>query len=203
MFDLDAHTLLQWLTLHGPLLLFALLVLGIVGLPVPDETLLMAAGYLVCAGRLSAAQVAIAALLGSWCGISISYGIGRGLRRALAHRPRRHLPVLGERLQEAERWYKRHGRWALVFGYYVPGFRHFVAVIAGLSRLPLGLFVRFAYSGGVLWVSTFLVLGYTGGAGWMHLPSKIQHCVAEGLLVAGILALLGYGLRFWRRRAQS
>jgi membrane protein DedA with SNARE-associated domain len=38
---------LAWLTQYGYLALFSLLVLGIVGLPVPDETLLTFTGYLI------------------------------------------------------------------------------------------------------------------------------------------------------------
>jgi membrane protein DedA with SNARE-associated domain len=40
-------TIVYWIAHYGYLALFGLLMLGIVGLPVPDETLLTFAGYLV------------------------------------------------------------------------------------------------------------------------------------------------------------
>ncbi len=56
--------------------LFVLLMLGIVGLPVPDETLLAFAGYLVFQGKLSPVPTLLASFLGSACGISLSYFLG-------------------------------------------------------------------------------------------------------------------------------
>lgn len=47
--------------------------LGILGLPIPDETLLMFAGYLVSQGNLQFQPTMATAFLGSVCGISLSY----------------------------------------------------------------------------------------------------------------------------------
>ena len=57
--------------------LFALLVAGIVGLPVPDETLLTLAGFLVYKGKFELIPMLLAGFLGSACGITVSYLIGR------------------------------------------------------------------------------------------------------------------------------
>ncbi len=71
----------QWIAQYGYLGIFSLLVLGIVGLPVPDETLLTLAGYLVYRGQLLLIPTVLAALLGSLCGITLSYS--SGARRAI------------------------------------------------------------------------------------------------------------------------
>ena len=52
---------------------FFLLVLGIVGLPVPDETLLTFSGYLVYQGHLSLPLTFLSGFAGSACGITLSY----------------------------------------------------------------------------------------------------------------------------------
>jgi len=52
------------------------LILGIVGLPVPDETLLVFCGYLISTGKLGMTETYFAALAGSCCGITVSYFIG-------------------------------------------------------------------------------------------------------------------------------
>jgi membrane protein DedA with SNARE-associated domain len=62
---------------YGYLGIFSLLVAGIVGLPVPDETLLAFAGYLVYRRILYPAPTIAAALLGTLCGITVSYTLGR------------------------------------------------------------------------------------------------------------------------------
>jgi membrane protein DedA with SNARE-associated domain len=48
---MEQHVL-AWIAQYGYLAIFSLLVLGIVGLPVPDETLLTFTGYLVFRGHL-------------------------------------------------------------------------------------------------------------------------------------------------------
>ena len=74
---MDAGTV--WITQYGYGAIFVLLMLGIVGLPVPDETLLTFAGYLVFKEKLAFLPTLLAAFLGSSCGMSVSYACGRGL----------------------------------------------------------------------------------------------------------------------------
>ena len=74
---LDLDMVLQWVSLYGPAALFVLLILGIVGLPVPDETLMVFCGALIGKGTLNPLATFSAAFAGSVCGITISYIIGR------------------------------------------------------------------------------------------------------------------------------
>ena len=68
-----------WVAAHGYGAVFLLLLLGVVGIPIPDETLLVFCGYLVWRGTLHPVPAFFSALAGSWCGISLSYTIGRTL----------------------------------------------------------------------------------------------------------------------------
>lgn len=71
---------------YGYLGVFSLLMLGIVGLPVPDEWLLTFAGYLIYKGHFHIVPALAAAILGSVCGISISYYLGRTLGTSIVRR---------------------------------------------------------------------------------------------------------------------
>src|SRR5260370_16420295 len=77
---------LAWIAQYGYLAIFSLLVLGIVGLPVPDETLLTFSGYLVYQGHLSLPLAFLSAFAGSACGITLSYILGRTFGLKLIHR---------------------------------------------------------------------------------------------------------------------
>src|ERR1700690_3819557 len=59
------ETVLGWVTHYGSVSLFFLMMLGIVGLPVPDETLLVFSGYLIFKGKLNPVFTFTMALLGS------------------------------------------------------------------------------------------------------------------------------------------
>src|SRR5450759_4322415 len=126
---------LAWIAQYGYLAIFSLLVLGIVGLPVPDETLLTFTGYLVFQGALSLPLVFLSGFAGSACGITLSYVLGRTFGLKLIHRYGRYLGITEDRVEKAHAWFRRAGHWSLTFGYFIPGVRHFTAYAAGMSEL--------------------------------------------------------------------
>ena len=103
---------LAWITQYGYLAIFFLLVFGIVGLPVPDETLLTFTGYLVYQGHLSLPLAFATALAGSISGITISYYLGRVFGMQVIHRYGRYLHISEEHFDKAHAWFERVGHWA-------------------------------------------------------------------------------------------
>jgi len=184
-------------TQYGYVGIFVLLVLGIVGLPIPDETLLTFGGFLVYRGRLQLVPTVAAAFAGSVCGFTLSYVLGRTFGLYLVHHYGRYVHLTEERLDHAHHWFRRAGRWALAFGYYVPGVRHLTAYVAGASKLEPPIFALFAYSGGFVWCAAYIALGYFLGEKWAQLEAKLGHLrwIALGIVVVGVA---GYFL--WRRR---
>jgi membrane protein DedA with SNARE-associated domain len=190
--------ILAWITQYGYLAIFLLLVFGIVGLPVPDETLLTFSGYLVYKGSLSLAPAFAAALAGSLCGITLSYTLGRTFGLALIHRYGKYLRIKEEHIAKAHAWFERVGHWGLTFGYFVPGVRHLTAYAAGMSDLEPHNFALFAYSGGILWVSAFLGLGYFLGERWQAVQKNVDHYLF-GATIAVAIAIAAYlAWRKWR-----
>jgi membrane protein DedA with SNARE-associated domain len=177
-----------WIAEYGYGAIFFLLMLGVVGLPVPDETLLVYCGYLISKGVMHPAGAFGAALAGSWCGISLSYTIGRTAGIGVVHRFGKYLHLTQDRLDHVHAWFDRAGHWALLFGYYLAGVRHLTAIIAGTSKLQFSSFMLFAWAGGLLWVLTFLTLGYFLGENWERIAEKIHHdllYVSVAVVVAG------------------
>lgn len=184
------------ITEYGYLAISSLLVLGIVGLPVPDETLLMFTGYLIFSHRLKLAPAFFAAFLGSICGISVSYVLGRSFGLPLIHRFGKYVHITEERIAKAHNWFERVGRWAITFGYFIPGVRHLTAYAAGMSYLELHEFALFAYSGAFIWCAAFIALGYFLGERWLAVYKEIEHHA----LIAGLVALVLLALvPVWRR----
>lgn len=179
-----------WVSTYGYPVIFILLLLGIVGLPVPDETLLVFCGYLVFKGTLRPVPALLTALAGSWCGISLSYAIGRTLGvGAVTHYGRR-LHLTEERLAQVHRWFDRAGHWALAIGYFIAGVRHVTAIVAGMSKLEFRSFATYAWSGGAVWVATFVVLGYALGENWRSIAEAVHRDVGyASVLLLGAIAL--------------
>jgi membrane protein DedA with SNARE-associated domain len=191
----------EWITHYGYAALFLLLLLGILGLPIPDETLLAFTGYLIFKGQLAAGPSLLAAFLGSSCGISASYAIGRLLGPSALSRLGSLLRFSEAHVRHTEAWIKRWGGYAILFGYFVPGVRHVVAIIGGVSLMPFPRFARFAYSGAALWTSCFLALGYASGEEWARL-SPLLH---RGLVLFGVIvfAVIVTGWLLRRRKFTS
>ncbi len=155
--------LLAWLAYYGPGVLFLAQMFGIFGLPIPDELLLTVAGALVREGRLEGVPTLLAAIAGCFCGVTLSYVLGRTVGAAALHRIV-HVPDAA--FARAQRWFHRFGRWLLMFGYFIPGVRHCTAIAAGSTPLPYREFALFAYTGGVIWCLVFLSFGYYAGHHW-------------------------------------
>jgi len=183
----------QWISHYGYFGLFSLLMLGIVGLPVPDETLLTFAGYLIFKKQLSFPLTLLFAFLGSATGISLSYILGRSLGLYLIHKYGRYVFITPEKLELVHRWFLRRGKWSLPIGYFIPGVRHLTAYVAGSSRLEIPVFATFAYSGALIWSTTFILLGYFLGDQWEFVLSRLENNILEGtLIVLAILAVIWF-----------
>ncbi len=183
---------------YGYPALFTLLVFGIVGLPVPDETLLTFCGYLIFRGRLRFELTLIAGFCGSAAGITISYLTGRRFGRRIVARFGKYVHLTPERFENLERTFQRVGAPLLTLGYFIPGVRHFTALVAGIAELPFRRFAIFAYSGALLWVSTFLTVGYLVGDGWQNSSEAIHHYLVIVISAGLVIALIWWFLHWLR-----
>jgi membrane protein DedA with SNARE-associated domain len=168
------ETISHWIAHYGYAGIFFLLLFGIIGLPVPDEWLLTFAGYLVFKNNLLLLPTYIAAALGSMCGITVSYGLGRSLGLFVIHHYGRLFRISPEQLDKVHAWFDRFGTWTLLIGYFIPGVRHLTAIVAGTSRLRLSLFSLFAYAGAMIWSATFIGVGYYFGEQWSHVLKQVH-----------------------------
>lgn len=203
---MPVETLMQWISQHGYAGIFFLLMLGVVGLPVPDETLLAFAGYLVFKGRLHLAPTLAAAFLGSVSGVTISFTLGRTAGTFVVEKFGAYLHLTDERIGRVHQWFERFGKWMLMIGYFIPGVRHLTAFAAGSSKLEPGVFALYAYTGGLIWSTAFIASGYFLGEKWNVVAEVIQrHFVIAACLAALLLVVIRLarrsGFQRWRLQA--
>lgn len=183
------ETLNHLITSYGYWGIFACLAVGIFGIPMADEVLLMGAGYLVSIGELQALPTGLAVIVGSFCGISLNYVVGRTIGSKLLAWVGKFCPSRLSKLDYVVDWFRRVGRWGLLAGYFFPGIRHLLPVVAGFSRLHAGIFALLAGSGCCLWSLTLLTLGYVLGEerdrlwDYLHSPGMF----IPGLVIVALL----------------
>jgi len=190
----EHEQLAQWLLHYGSFALFGLLALGIVALPIPDESLMVLSGVLMYKGSLEIAPTLVAAYAGSITGITISYVIGRTVGKYVVRRFGGWFGVTADKVRLVHDWFAHLGKWALFFGCFIPGVRHLTGLIGGSIALEYHYFALFAYAGAILWASTFLSMGYFFGNYWIDVLEWAEIYMDEIVLVAvaGFLLYLLY-----------
>jgi membrane protein DedA with SNARE-associated domain len=181
------NTLTDWLVAHGSLFIFIAFSLGILILPVPEETLMLLAGGLIKAGKLKFPGIFVGALLGSMTGITMSYLIGRSFGLYIIHKYGRFVGFTEKRLQKAHAWFETYGKWTLFVGYFIPGVRHFTGLTAGATKLHLKKFMIFAYSGALFWVCLFLSLGYFLGHVAVRIFEELEFTSDNLILISAVV----------------
>lgn len=190
----------EWLTVYGSITLFILLALGILALPIPEETLMVVSGMMIRNGYLAAPSALLAAIGGSICGITLSYLLGRSAGNFFLTKASSWLGLSHRHLKRAHDWFERFGGWALMIGYFVPGVRHFTGFAAGMTEMYFAHFALFAYLGALFWALTFIGTGYFFGEYFLDALQKMHFNIDNIATVAAffIIILLIYFL--YRRR---
>src|SRR5579862_3932931 len=186
------QAVVRWITDYGYFGIFFLLIFGILGLPVPDEWLLVISGYLAFKNVLGFIPTVAVAVFGSAFGLTMSYMLGRTSGGFLIRRYGHWLSIDDEKVQRAQHWFHNLGRWVLVVGPFVPGVRNLMGYIAGASRLRLHVFARFAYVGALMSSVSFVTFGYAVGR---HLPSGYSSTALVAVAAAVVCTISGLPLR--------
>ena len=193
---LHVHALL---TQFGPWAVFLLVALESAGVPLPGETILVAAAVL--AGHShegSIVQIIALAAAGAIIGDNIGFWVGReyGLKLLLRHGGR--IGLDEDRLRLGQYLFLRHGGAIVFFGRFVAVLRAFAAVLAGANKLAPWRFFLFNAAGGIVWACVFGLGGYHLGADFHRIAGPIG---LTGLAVA-LVAVVFLSVYARRREAQ-
>jgi len=190
-----------YLTQYGYIALFVLLALGILGIPVPDETLIATFGGMIAQGHFHFAGALTVTFLGSMTGMMISYTLGRKLGKPLLDRYGKWIRMTPTRLQSTEAWFKRYGSWSIVLGYFVPGLRHLSSYMAGITKVPFGRYLLYAASGALLFCTTFLLIGHAVGYHWNEIAVMMERSTLRiGIFIIALIVLASVGIVWWKKR---
>lgn len=158
---------------------------GLVVTPfLPGDSLLFAVGAIAASsGQISVwiccAILTTAAILGD----SVNYSIGKNsgdffLRKKL---------VKEIHLSKAKIFFDKHGPKAIFLARFAPIIRTFVPFTAGASQMAPALFLRWNILGGIVWINSFLLLGFYFG----NLPfvQKQFHYVILGIVIVSVMPI--------------
>ena len=134
------------------------------GVPLPGETMLIAAAVYAGAGQLNVVAVAVVAVVAAVCGDNIGYAIGRYGGHRLVTRYGHYVLLTPARVARAEAFFTRHGGKVVTVARFVEGLRQANGIVAGLSEMRWRRFLAFNALGAVLWVGVWVTLGSLAGS---------------------------------------
>ena len=200
---LDA--VLHWISSWGYIAIFAFFAGGLVGIPVPDEMLLMLAGYLAFKGGLNGPGAVLAGFFGSSCGITITYLLGRTGGHYLIKRLFTFFNISHDRLDNAVALINSRGRWAMPLSYFMPGLRQATPFAAGALGIRFPVFAAATYPAGLVWASACVALGYYAGEEWLNTSQAIHQYLGIGALVFTVLLICAFIVRqkYFKKQPES
>ena len=140
------------------------LLLGSIGLPVPDGLAMTVAGALAMGGRINIGWAGATALIASVIGDIVGYGIGSLLDREVLERRGRWLGLTVLRRIRVEALFERWGGLTVLVTRTFASYLSSVAnLLAGMSRYPFGKYLALTVAGRTLWTGAYLALGYAVG----------------------------------------
>jgi membrane-associated protein len=163
--------------------------LSTVALPVPEEVMLLGAGYAASLGRAPLAACIAAAWLAVMMGDSLGYTAGRTLLAPILRtRPGRW--ILSERRRTwAEQAVRGRGARAIVVARFFVGLRGFLYFAVGASKYPFGRFLAVNAAAAVAEVGGLVTMGFAFGD--LHSrPDHGAHLAAGADLVAAAMVFL-------------
>ncbi len=169
--------------------------LFVLGSFTPGETVVMAAGFVSETGGLNPWLVGIASLAGTMTGSNLSYWFGRrGGRAGLTRWGGRFFD--DERITAAEEYFEHHGNKTVLISRFAAGFKNFVPVIAGASRMRVWIFELYTFIGALLYTTLMVSLGIIFADNFDRALSVARSIGWFGMFV--LVVMLGF--LWWGRR---
>ena len=190
-----SYALIRLIPIYGPWIIFGIVALESAGVPLPGETILIAAALLAATtGQINIVVVVLAAAAGAIVGDGMGYMVGRRLGLPFLRRYGRYIRLDEDRLLIGRYLFFQHGSAVVFFGRFIAVLRMFAALLAGANCMPAGRFFFFNMTGGVCWACLFGFGAYAVGAEIYKISGTLS-VISFGLFIAG-----GYALSIFIRR---
>jgi membrane protein DedA with SNARE-associated domain len=163
---------------------FAFVGLESLGVPLPGETILIAAGtYAGHTHHLSVWWIFVMAVLGAIVGDNVGFWIGVKGGYRLLRRYGHYVHIDESKIKVGRYIFDRHGGKVVFFGRFVSVLRTYAAFLAGTNRMRWPSFLLHNAAGGILWAAIYTFGSYAAGSTLRHVSGPIN-------IVLGVVAVI-------------
>ena len=162
-----------------------------VGFFLPGDSLLVTVGIFSAGGfiHMPLKWLLLSVMLCAIVGDQIGYWIGRSVGAALYRREESFF-FRRSHLQRAHDFYEKYGGRAVILARFIPIVRTFCPPVAGAAKMPYASYVAFDICGGIFWVATMILAGYTLGRSVPNIGARIHYVIAVVIVVSVLPAVI-------------
>jgi membrane protein DedA with SNARE-associated domain len=174
-------------------------------IPLPSEIIMPFSGYLVFTGRFNLVAVATAGAIGCNLGSTVAYAIGYYGGRPLVEKWGAYVMVSRRDLALVDRFFDRFGGITVFVSRLLPVVRTFIALPAGIARMPQLKFQVYTFLGSWPWCFALAYIGAKLGERWESDPTlrEIFHRFDVVIVAVIALAIIWYVWHHWTHRLSS
>jgi membrane-associated protein len=148
---------------YGIIFLIIFLETGVVVTPfLPGDSLLFALGAFAAKGSFDFWIMSILLIIAAIIGDSVNYSIGRYFGKKFLELEK--IPLIKKaHIEKAHKFYEKHGPKTIILARFIPIVRTFAPFVAGVGEMNYSKFMSYNVVGAILWVMSFMTLGYVFG----------------------------------------
>lgn len=181
---------------HFPYLgLFILLILGTLGLPFPEDGILLLSGFLTAQDVIKPFPTFLIIYSGLLMTDFLLYSVGRKYGRRLVEHKRFQKIITNDRLAKLEEKFKKWGTLVVFFGRHILGLRAQIFLVAGVMRMSWKKFLLVDGTSALFSITLWGGLGYVGGNQIQILRRDIRNIEQMVVIILAILA--ASALLYW------
>ncbi|MEH7356094.1 DedA family protein [Neobacillus drentensis] len=192
---MNYDTLLSLIHNFGYAALFFALWLGIVGMPIPDEVVVMTGGAVTANGLLHLLPAFVLTYLGVISGLSLGYILGRIFGTTVLERLHRR-KKLTKWLNFSETLVYKYGSFALCISYFFPIIRHVMPYVIGINKITFKRYALFSFTTGFVWTSIFFTVGYSVGDHAQEVGDLVYRYGLKLLWIPFVIAAVLFIIRY-------
>jgi|YNPMSStandDraft_1061717.scaffolds.fasta_scaffold31943_1 membrane-associated protein len=178
----------------------------LIGFFLPGDSLLVTAGIVAYSVGWPVHWLILTLCLSAILGDSMGYWIGQSAGPALFRKPNSRW-FRREHLLAAQAFYDRHGGKTIIIARFVPIIRTFAPVVAGIAQMPYRRFLAYNIFGGIGWIVSMILLGYT-----LHLwldpllrpilgeQFQIARHIDKVVVIVVFLSICPLLIKWWKKR---
>jgi len=191
---------LDFLTRHGPLVLFLVVFVEQMGVPLPAAPWLLAAGALAGAGKMGGVSAVAAATFGSLLADVIWFYLGRRYGNRVLKLICRISLERDSCVRRTEDVFMRYGMSGVIAARFIPGLSTLAAPLAGRSGISFVRFIFFDGLGSLLWVGCFVLGGFLFSQQVEQILRALANLGYGALALVIALVAIYIGYKYHQRR---